>query len=193
MDYFRNLPTISYDIKGTSPSYYTRAVNIMVSKKIRDAVRSDIATLHTYRIEDGDRPDIIATMYYGSASYTWLIFLMNNITDPYFDWPLSSYDFENYLTSKYGSVAASQSEVHEYQQIIRSATTNSTMVDDEEAINPEVVYIVDSTTYASLGSGSKKILYKYDWELDINEQKRTISLIDSNFADQVISEMRKGF
>ena len=67
------------------------------------------------------------------------------------------------------------------------------VVDDEEAINPEVVYIVDSTTYASLGSGSKKILYKYDWELDINEQKRTISLIDSNFADQVISEMRKGF
>ena len=193
MDYFRNLPTISYDIKGTSPSYYTRAVNIMVSKKIRDAVRSDIATLYTYRIEDGDRPDVIATMYYGSASYTWLIFLMNKITDPYYDWPLSTYDFEKYLTSKYGTVAAAQSEVHEYQQIIRAATTNDTMVDDEEAINSEVVYIVDSTTYDSLDTEDKKILYKYDWELDLNEQKRTISLIDSNFADQVISEMRKGF
>ena len=193
MDYFRNLPSIYYDIKGTSPAYYTRAVNIMVAKKIRDAVAADIATMYTYRIEDGDRPDTIASMYYGSASYTWLIFLMNRITDPYFDWPLTIHAFETYMAAKYGSLENSQTAVHEYQQIIRAATTNDTMVDDDTAINPEVVYIVDSTTYDSLADASKKILYKFDWEFDINEQKRTISLIDDTFAKQVVTELRKGF
>ena len=193
MDYFRNLPSIYYDIKGTSPAYYTQAVNIMVAKKIRDAAAANIALLYTYRIEDGDRPDTIASMYYGSASYTWLIFLMNNIKDPYYDWPLTTHTFETYMAAKYGSVAASQTEVHEYQQIIRAATTNDAMVDNDEAINPEVVYIVDSTTYDDLAAASKKILYKYDWEFDMNEQKRTIALIDDAYADQVVSELRKGF
>ena len=193
MDYFRNLPSIYYDIKGTSPAYYTQAVNIMVAKKIRDAAAAGIATMYTYRIEDGDRPDMIATMYYGSPSYTWLIFLMNNIKDPYYDWPLTTHAFETYMAAKYGSIAASQTEVHEYQQIIRAATTNDAMVDNDEAINPEVVYIVDSKTYDDLADASKKILYKYDWEFDINEQKRTISLIDDAFADRVVSELRKGF
>ena len=193
MDYFRNLPSIYYDIKGTSPAYYTQAVNIMVSKKIRDAAAAGIATMYTYRIEDGDRPDMIATMYYGSASYTWLIFLMNNIKDPYYDWPLTTHTFETYVAEKYGSVAASQTEVHEYQQIIRAATTNDAMVDNDEAISPEVVYIVDSTTYDDLAAASKKILYKYDWEFDMNEQKRTIALIDDAYADRVVSELRKGF
>ena len=193
MDYFRNLPSIYYDIKGTSPAYYTQAVNIMVAKKIRDAAAANIALLYTYRIEDGDRPDTIASMYYGSASYTWLIFLMNNIKDPYYDWPLTTHAFETYMAAKYGSVAASQTEVHEYQQIIRAATTNDAMVDNDEAINPEVVYIVDSTTYDDLAAASKKILYKYDWEFDINEQKRTIALIDDAYADRGVSELRKGF
>ena len=177
----------------TSPAYYTQAVNIMVAKKIRDAAAANIALLYTYRIEDGDRPDTIASMYYGSASYTWLIFLMNNIKDPYYDWPLTTHAFETYMAAKYGSVATSQTEVHEYQQIIRAATTNDAMVDNDEAINPEVVYIVDSPTYDDLAAASKKILYKYDWEFDINEQKRTIALIDDAYADRVVSELRKGF
>ena len=73
------------------------------------------------------------------------------------------------------------------------ATTNDAMDDNDEAINTEVVYIVDSTTYDDLAAASKKILYKYDWEFDINEQKRTIALIDDAYADRVVSELRKGF
>ena len=188
MNYFRNFPVISYDINGTSPPYYTIARNIMVRNKIREAIIDKIITAYSYKVEDGDRPDIIATHYYGSPTYTWLIFAANGIKDPYYDWPLESLDFETYLESKYGSVSTYQTEVHEYYQIIRAATTNDSMVDDDAAINPEVRYVIDSTTYDSLASASRGIYYKYDWEFDVNEAKRQIQLIDLAFADRIMAE-----
>ena len=191
MNYFRYLPKVAYDIKGTSTPYYTEATNIMVRQKIIDAIKNKIVTLYPYRVEDGDRPDIIATMYYGSPSFTWLVFMINDIKDPYYDWPLTTIEWESYMKAKYGGLDTAQSTVHEYYQIIRSATTNDTMVDDDSAINSEVKYIVDSTTYDSLASGSRGIMYKYDWEFDMNEGKRNIKLIDDAFASQIVSEAQK--
>ena len=191
MNYFRYLPKIGYDIKGTSTPYYTSATNIMIRHKLIEFVRKNIVTLYPYRIEDGDRPDIIATMYYGGPQYTWLLYMINDIKDPYYDWPLSVVDWEVYMKAKYGGLDTASSTVHEYYQIIRAATTNDTMVDDDSAINKEVRYIVDSTTYDSLSSGSKGSLSKYDWEFETNESKRNIKIIDSGFASQIISEAKK--
>ena len=191
MNYFKYLPKVAYDIKGTSSPYYTEATNIMVRQKVIDAIKNKIVTLYPYRVEDGDRPDIIATLYYGSPSFTWLIFMINDIKDPYYDWPLTTIEWESFMKAKYGTLEAAQTTVHEYYQIIRAATTNDAMVDDDSAINSEVRYIVDSTTYDSLASDSKGVLYKYDWEFDMNEGKRSIKLIDDAFATQVMSEARK--
>ena len=42
MNYFRYLPKVAYDIKGTSSPYYTEATNIMVRQKIIDAVNDNV-------------------------------------------------------------------------------------------------------------------------------------------------------
>jgi hypothetical protein len=34
---------------------------------------------------------------------TWLVLLANNMTDPYYDWPLSDEEFDQYFTDKYSS------------------------------------------------------------------------------------------
>ena len=114
--------------------------------------------------------------------------MINDMKDPYYDWPLTTIEWESYIKAKYGGLDTAQTTVHEYYQIIRSATTNSTMLDDDSAINPEVKYIVDSTTYNSLASGSRGILYKYNWEFEMNENKRNIKLISEKYAASVLSE-----
>ena len=194
MNYFKNLPKVYYDIKGMSSTpYYTKAINIMVKQKIRQAVKDDIATYYPYRIEEGERPDMLAQTYYGDTSYYWLIFIMNDIKDPYYDWPMDFLVWENYMNVKYGSSAAAQTAVHEYYQVIRSERTNDTMVDDDSAISPEVRYTIDFTTYDALDSGDRGIVYKYNWEFDMNEGKRNIKLIDPAYAGQIIKESRKAF
>ena len=49
------------------------------------------------------RPEDIAYYYYGSTDYTWLIYLANNIVDPYHQWPLSQENFNKYLIEKYAA------------------------------------------------------------------------------------------
>jgi hypothetical protein len=54
-----------------------------------------------YTIEEGLRPEDVAYYYYGSVEYTWLVYLANNIVDPYHEWPLSQEKFDAYLINKY--------------------------------------------------------------------------------------------
>ena len=50
-----------------------------------------------------ERPEDIAEYYYGSTDYTWLVYMSNNILDPYHQWPMAEADFINYLIEKYGA------------------------------------------------------------------------------------------
>ena len=46
-------------------------------------------------------PSCLAFKIYGDSELHWIILLTNNITDRYYQWPLNSNDFENYLNNKY--------------------------------------------------------------------------------------------
>lgn len=91
--YFENFPVINYN-----------------GRLVRDLTRrnSFIKTLTTnpfvfqpYTVKEGERPEDIAYHYYGSTDYTWLVYLANNIIDPYTQWPLSEENFNRYLIDKY--------------------------------------------------------------------------------------------
>jgi hypothetical protein len=54
-----------------------------------------------YNIKSGDTPASIAYYVYGSERYEWIIYCMNNIINPYYEWPLSENDFYDMIESKY--------------------------------------------------------------------------------------------
>jgi hypothetical protein len=92
-EYFDKLPVIKYggrDIRDIS-----RRVNFLKQ------TMSNPFIFLPYTVEDGDRPEDVAYHYYGSTEYTWLVYLANNIIDPYHDWPLSEENFNQYLIKKY--------------------------------------------------------------------------------------------
>ena len=77
--------------------------NILVKIAINDLTKKYTTVFYPYVIKEGERPDIIAADYYGDARYDWLIYLCNNITDPYYQWPLTTNEFNNFINKKYGS------------------------------------------------------------------------------------------
>jgi hypothetical protein len=91
--YFEKLPTINY--QGRDVKDITRRVSFM-----KKTISNPFVFL-PYTIEDGDRAEDIAYYYYGSTDYTWLVYLSNNILDPYHDWPLTQENFDGYLIEKY--------------------------------------------------------------------------------------------
>ncbi len=100
---------------GTTPYNDSIVNNIITSIRFKDAVNKQEVIYYPYTIVEGERPDTIAFNYYGDERYAWLVLLVNNIIDPYYQWPLSTVEFDNFITDKYGSIAAAQDQVAFYR------------------------------------------------------------------------------
>ena len=183
-EFFQHYPQINYDISGARPIKTKTAINIMVKAKIKNMLTNSIVNYFPYSIPEAERPDITSFKIYGNVKYTWLIFLINDIQDPIFDWPLNSREFGNFIKDKYGTLNDAQTTVHHYEQIIR---TRVEATGTTEAI-PEKTIEVDETSYDALDAADRKIIYCYDWEVDRNEAKRDIKLIDRKYVSDILSE-----
>ena len=166
-EYFSNYPKIAYDITGTNNTNpdFSLAVNLMVRNKIRDAVESDITIFYPYVVPEGMRPDVLAYQYYGDTQYTWSILLVNNI------------------------IEKSQTTVHQYLKQARARVDTSGTSDPIPVYNLEVDY----QTYSRTNIEERSIVYKYEYEQDLNEARREIQLIDVNYIASVQDEIRRLF
>jgi len=188
-EFFQHYPQINYDITGVKPTKTKSAINIMIRSKIKSAVLDDVIAYFPYIIPEAERPDVTAYKQYGNVKYTWLIFLINDIHDPIFDWPLNTREFGNYIKNKYNTLDAAKTTVHHYEQTVRErieATNTSDPI-------LKATIKIDLTTYNTLAAGSRKIVYYYDWEVERNEAKRNIKLIDSKYVASILAEHAEKF
>ena len=187
-EFFANYPRIAYDISGTNSTVpdYTVAVNLLIRSKLKDAVEDDVTVYYPYIVPEGMRPDVLSYQYYGDTIYTWTIFLVNNIVDPYWEWPLSYKDFREYVSDKYGSIETAQSQIHHYEKIARARIEQTKIVD----VVPEYKLEIDYQTYTETDASEREIIYSYGYEHDLNEAKREIQLIDASFIQNVQDEAR---
>lgn len=95
MGYFSNFPN----------TVYSNNVCIDLLKRVRimDKVRSDPFSYYPYTVKDGQRADWIADNYYHDQMRSWLVWLSMDIIDPYYQYPLTEEQFNNFITAKYGS------------------------------------------------------------------------------------------
>ena len=186
-NYFRNIPRVGYDINGTGKDSFVNVTNIMKRVKFKPTVLEDISNYYPYFVKEGERPDIISQVEYGNVGYAYLILLVNDIFDPNFDWPLNSQVFEKFIINKYGSVTTAISGIKHYYQIIRAEVPRT---GTSERI-PEVKFAVDETTYDSLGISDRTTLSNYDYEVELNDAKREIRLINPAFIQDIDYQVKR--
>jgi hypothetical protein len=107
-----------------STEYANTIVTNLISKvKFDQSVQKNLAIFYPYTVEQGERPDQIAARYYDNPELDWLIYLANDIIDPYYDWPLSQNQLYEYLSAKYGSITTAQSKILFYRNNYASDDT----------------------------------------------------------------------
>ena len=188
-EYFSNFPRIRYDIYGTNTTApeYSTAVNILIRNKLREVVKGDISIYYPFVIpEDVRRPDVLSQQVYGDVSFTWTIFLVNNILDPLWQWPMDSRVFESYIKRKYGTIGESKNTVHHYEYTWHERVEATGTSDPIPAQKVEVDY----DTYLTINEDFRKIVYSFEYEETLNEANREISLIQPTYISQVIDEAR---
>ena len=189
LEYFSNFPAVPYAING-GPTQFP--IDITKRFTITQLLRGKAITFFNYSVEDGERPDIVAHKMYGDERLDWLVLIVNEIQDPFWMWPLSNENLNAMVIQKYGSVSVAYSGVHHYEQIF-SAKRMYNNSDGEIVTTPEISFIVDETTYNGLGISARRMVSNYDYENELNESHRLISLVEPAFVPSVIDQYRRVF
>lgn len=137
--FFSYFPTVLYANNATS--------NILAKIKFQESVKKNLAVFYSYTVKEGERPDQIAEKYYEDANYDWLIYLSNDIVDPYHQWPRTQAEMESYISTKYGSAANAAAHVAFYRtnyqnddRVISTAAFNALSSGEKQYWQPIVGY-----------------------------------------------------
>lgn len=192
MQYFNTLPKIiQSDSQGISRIF----TNLLVRASVLPSLLKNPLVYYQYDIQDGDTPDIVANKYYGDSYRYWIILFCNQFLDPQWDWPLSPRLLDEYIVNKYPNIQP-LSTVHHYEKILTqkddgSGTETINRVNiDEETYN----LLIESTYTTTLPTGlvtvtvTKRAVTYYEYETELNDAKRTINILNSNYVNQVESE-----
>lgn len=206
MPYFSNFPKINYFDKTTR--------NIILKAAIVKDVFNKVDAFYPYIIKEGERPDIIAFNEYDDENLDWVVYFSNDIVDPYYDWPLDSDQFNDYLKKKYGldpyslqgapshyeytGVAGeSEDQIKSVDYIMTVDSYNYGMLNgypgrDYLGVNsPYYLGPGDNFPYQALAGWS--LVSIYDKEDKWNQAKRSIKLISKYYINQIKEEIQTVF
>jgi len=92
------------------------AVNITQRIKFVDSVINNPYVYYKYDIKENERPDSISDFYYNDEYADWLLYLSNEIIDPYYQWYLSEDQFNSVLKKKYNTdIYTLQDKIYNYR------------------------------------------------------------------------------
>ena len=121
---------------------------------------------YSYTLKESDRPDKISNQYYGSFEYSWLVYLSNEIIDPYYGWFLDSDKFETMLRKVYGGQDIADRHIINYRvnwdedpSIIEPSTYNAF---------PDAIKKYWTPNYSSSGNIQSYERDKHDWNATTN-------------------------
>lgn len=195
MKYFNNLPLI-YSLKKDNTSQLCR--NIMARASIIPDLLNNPLVFYSYDIQQTDTPEIIAHKYYGDSYRYWIILFSNQLLDPQWDWPLNDISLDKYITNKYANTGINvYTDVQSYQKIITqqnptTGTNNTEIVNvSEEVYNSLTPYTktLAFQTESVIINVDKKVLNYYDYEIEMNESKRNIKLLNNKYVEQFEKEL----
>lgn len=198
--FFDTYPALLYDVLGTRDGTYKAGTNVLTRVKILDTIKASSSLYYDYSIQDGDTPEMIADKYYGDPELHWVVLYMNEISDPFYDWPLDYSNFIKYIKNKYGSIENSQTQVHHYEKILErydstsQITTTSVVTIDLTAYN-SIPDVQNNTFNLSNGTTvtetiTRKIVYAWDQELADNEAKRNIKLLRKEYVGSIKNQFQ---
>lgn len=121
------------------------------------------AMLMPHTLKSGDRPETVAHDVYGSATYHWVILLLNNIVDVRNEWPLSDED----LARKIVDVYPNPYGIHHHELAFSGSE-----------ITPEAVPYFTVTDLVAVTNA--------EFEIRENEAKRQIKLLDPKYLAQFV-------
>ena len=75
--------------------------DVLTRVQISTQGKEDTTFFVNYDMKDGDTPENISNRLYDSTEYFWVVLMVNDALNPYYDFPLDNNSLENYAKKKY--------------------------------------------------------------------------------------------
>jgi len=209
--FFNYYPKTFYT-SNTKSSGLDSVTNIISRFGFEKELKNNSSAFYKYQIKDSDTPEIIASKYYDNPERHWIVLLFNDIIDPQYDWPLENNTLIEFINTKYTANGAanttpvsgiqwaqSTNNTKAYYKIITRTASDSTQIEER--------FQVDANTYANVAASStsytldngatitetiaKEKQTYYDYEVEVNESKREIKLLKTEFVPEVEKEFKR--
>jgi len=173
MPYFSRFPLMAYDVAADGK--YKLLPDILKRVKLRSGLRSSAFMFEKYDVKDGEKPEDVAFKWFGDPEYHWVILMTNNVTDRYYQWPLSQPQFQEHITDKYG--AGNEDAVHHYEKTTDSGRTSSNGPNDYS-------HLVECNE----DDDNPAIITNRQYEQRLQDGYRQINLLDKRYLNAFVSE-----
>ena len=168
--YFDSFPVIFYDSSGDL--IFKDVTNLLRRVGLRTKVRTNSLLYDTYNVKEGETPEMIAHKLYGDSQLHWIILLVNEVTDRYHQWPMTTPQFLDFINDKYDNPDG----IHHYE---------TTQTSGDTKVKIEVFNEVDEDAYTGLTPITNR-----EYEENEQDKKRQIKLLDPSYVNAFVSEFK---
>lgn len=164
---FKKMPKIKYDVDEFN---FFVAPDLTVHAKLKEYIKSYRGLTYVkYVVVNGERPDQVANKLYNRPNLDWLVLMVNDIIDPFNEWPQSDLEVNKKLIREYGNIKTASETIVEY----RNAQG----------------YVVDRETYQTIPLGQKRRLSAVEKAREVNLKKSHIRVLKTDAALKVEAQM----
>jgi len=196
-NYFRRLPNLDYPSllnDRESNIDFVQTKNLFRRAKIREDLFANFMQFDKYQIIGDERPDNVAEKVYDRDDYDWIVLMSNNIIDINNEWPLTQSQLNEFLNEKY--TPQELVSIHHYETLELRDNKNQLIlpagivVDDDYNLEYLSGGQVKSTNSLVNGRPVRAVTF-YDYENDLNDKKRSINILKSEFVGIFIRDFER--
>lgn len=130
-----------------------------------------------YDVIEGERPEDVAYKAYGDSSLNWIVILLNNVVNPYYDWVLTQQELESMVDDKYDD----PNGIHHFIDL----TTDKRSDDYQFKIN--IDYFNTNGVYPA----NQSPVTNKEYEEELNRDKRSIRLLNKKYVPDFVRQFTR--
>ena len=157
---------------------YKLLPDILRRVKLRSGIRAGAFVFDNYDVKEGERPEDVAFKWFGDPEYHWVILTTNNITNRFYEWPMTQPQFQNFIEDKYG--LADIDAIHHYEITTQSGRTTSNGPNDYS-------HLVECN---SDEEGAVSVSNR-GYEQRLQDKFRSIRLLDRKYLNLFVEEFEE--
>ena len=192
-NYFNQIPDFDYvsRLPDAKISDYITVKNLFKRGKLREDIFQDVSIFTKYQIKGDDRPDNVAYDFYGDSTLDWLVLTCNNIINVYSEWPMTQFNFENYLLEKYLTYD-NISAVHHYETTQVTNTLGAVIVPAGLEVDSNFsVSFFDEQVGGMTTKYPVSTITNYQYEEKLQTERRNIFLLESRYLNVVKDDLEE--